>query len=179
MISIPFVLITDALLLASRTSSSVTTFQPSLPPAVKLTMFSEVLPFLTSIATTVPLTFSQLFFTFNLWAGLVIIAAGAYGDKRTIFSGVCGAAIGSSIGYFLGFDVSNGLWGFNSALTAMALYPTFGMPLWGALASAGVTALLQPLALNIFGFLGLPSLSFSFCLSTVLLLRLWQKISAK
>lgn len=174
-ISLPFIIVADALLLASRASPSVTAVQFSLPPSVQLTMITDVVPFLTSVASTVPLTFSQLFFTCNLYGGAAILAAGALADKRTIFSGACGAAIGTTIGFLLGFDVSNGMWGFNSALTAMALYPTFGMPLAGALASAGITALVQPLALIFFGSCGLPALSFSFCLSTIALLRFYQR----
>lgn len=174
-VSIPFLIVADAALLAVRAIPSASAIQFSMPPPISLTMFSDFVPFVTSIATTIPLTFSQLFFTFNFWGGVAIILSAIIGDKRTILSGACGAAIGSTVGFFLGFDVSDGLWGFNSALTAMALYPTFGIPFWGALGFAGVTALLQPLAMAIFGFFGLPALSFSFCVTTITALRFSRK----
>eukprot|EP01127_Copromyxa_protea_P007487 TRINITY_DN1739_c0_g1_i1.p1 TRINITY_DN1739_c0_g1~~TRINITY_DN1739_c0_g1_i1.p1 ORF type:complete len:357 (+),score=32.22 TRINITY_DN1739_c0_g1_i1:126-1073(+) len=175
-VSIPFIMVAQLSLLASRSFPSLSAIQFAPPPPVDITMFPEFLPWLSYIASTVPLTFSQLFFTANTWVGVAIIAAGFLGDRRVMSSAVLGAAIGTSVGYFLGYDVANGLWGFNSALTAMALYPTFGLPLWGALTAAGLSAALQPIALTIFGNAGLPALSFSFCLCTITFLRLYQKI---
>jgi len=174
LISIPFIIVMDSLLLAAR-SLSIPTVSFSMPPPINLLPFNDFVTSLSTIPPTVPLTFSQLFFSFSPFIGAGIIAAAAIGDRKTIFSGVCGAAIGSSIGMLLGFDVSNGLWGFNSALTAMGLYPTFGLPFLGAMAGAGVTALVQPLAMQMFGFFGLPSLSFSFCLTCLMVLRLYQR----
>lgn len=119
---------------------------------------------------TVPLTLTQCFFTQSLPAGIAILVTSLLTNYKVALSGASGAAIGLFIGMALGFDVSNGIWGFNSALTAMCLYPTFGKPWWSAPLGAAMAALTYPLALTFFGSYGLPALSVTFVGSTILCL---------
>ena len=99
----------------------------------------------------------------------------AFGDKKAVFSVSAGALIGNSIGFFFGFDVSNGLWGFNSALTSVALYSAFGQPLWRALVMAGVTGVVHPVIYMGFCSMGLASFSMPFCIITMVIINLFKK----
>jgi len=142
------------------------------PPLPTSITFPGVEEFVTRVASATPLTFTQLFFNQNWIGSFGMWTVAALTDYRTAISGAGGAAIGIAGGLLMGFDISSGLWGFNSALSAMCVYPTFGKTFPLAMLAATISTLTYPLALNFFGSFGFPALSFTFCVGTVIALKL-------
>jgi len=159
-ISLPFVLATNTLLLASRPFSSITSV-PFSAPNLALSLPTD----LAAVLHSIPVTFSNLFFMNEFWTGLFILGACAsLGDRRVAISGIAGAAIGSLVGAFFGLGYTCA---FMSALTSMGLYPYFGATVSAALTGAALTGVVQVALMTAFGFFGLPALSAPFCLTTI------------
>ncbi len=112
---------------------------------------------------------SQIFVVESYLTGAGIIGAiGMYSPKLALHA-LGGSVIGSIIGIFSGADVSNvamGLWGYNSALTSMAVGTFFvnsreaiALSAFGAASSAALFGAMQP----VFGMHGVPCLTLPFC----------------
>jgi len=90
---------------------------------------------------------------------------------------IAGAAIGSIIGASFGYGYTAG--GVMSSLTAMALFPSFGAPLWAALIGSAIASVFQLICADVFGYFGLRALSTSFCLTSICILLLLKKWNQK
>jgi urea transporter len=138
---------------------------PSLPTAVDLLLGSS----LTSL--------SQIFVVNNGWTGLGVAVAIASYSPALAAHALAGAAMGSATGY-LGLaapaaDVAAGLWGYNGALTSMAV-AVFGAGQNSrsstnvvALSAAGAAT--SSLLLGACSWLPVPALTVPFCLTSSIL----------
>lgn len=112
---------------------------------------------------------SQIFVVESAMSGAIITYSIGMYSPGLAGHAIMGSAIGSLMGGILGADLSElamGLWGFNSALTSMAVgvffvhsTPTIALSAGGAAATAAVFGALQ----TIFGAYGAPCLTLPFC----------------
>ena len=120
-----------------------------------------------------PLTgISQIFVVESALAGGVIAAGGIASYSPGLAAhAVAGSAVGALTGACLGApgsEIASGLWGFNSALTSMAVgvffvhsTPTMVFSAGGAAATAAVFGAMK----EIFGVYGSPCLTLPFCVT--------------
>jgi urea transporter len=114
---------------------------------------------------------SQIFVVESALSGSVIVLGIANYSQGLAAHAVAGSAIGTVVGAILGADSSEiavGLWGFNSALTSMAVgtffvhsVPTMALSAGGAAATAAVFGAMK----TMFGVYGSPCLTLPFCVT--------------
>jgi urea transporter len=117
-----------------------------------------------------PLTgISQIFVVESALSGGVILGGISMYSQGLAAHALAGSAIGTLAGAFLAADsteIAMGLWGFNSALTSMAV-GTFFVHSTAAMAlsagGAGATAILFGAMKTVFGAYGAPCLTLPFC----------------
>lgn len=117
---------------------------------------------------------SQLFLADSLVAGILILVGILICSRIAGVMALLGSAIGGLIGLAIGadgFEIYHGLWGYNSFITAVAIGGFFLVPTWRSvtygLAAAVAAALLNGALMVVMGSWGVPSLTLSFCITTV------------
>jgi urea transporter len=117
---------------------------------------------------------SQLFLADSWIAGILILIGILFCSRIAMVMALLGSAIGGLIGLAFGadgFDIYHGLWGYNSFITAVAVGGFFLVPTWRsvayALAAAVAAAVLYGALSVILGSWGVPSLTLSFCITTI------------
>ena len=128
-----------------------------------------VAPGMKEIALSPLVGISQIFVVNSATTGAGIAAATYTYSPKLAAHAVGGSATGCLVGMMLGADLSTvamGLWGYNSALTSMAIGTFFVHSRWsmvlsasGAAASAAVFGAMPTL----FGSYGVPCLTLPFC----------------
>lgn len=120
---------------------------------------------------------SQLFLADGVLSGLLILIGIFICSPIAMVMALVGSAIGGLIGLALGangFDIYHGLWGYNSFITAVAVGGFFLVPTWRsvayALVAAVAAAILHGALTVILGSWGVPALTLSFCITTVVFL---------
>eukprot|EP00934_Nitzschia_sp_Nitz4_P004965 Nitzschia sp. Nitz4//scaffold53_size117307//94941//95978//NITZ4_003780-RA/size117307-processed-gene-0.20-mRNA-1//1//CDS//3329554235//4955//frame0 len=119
-----------------------------------------------------PLTgISQIFVVESALSGAVILGGISTYSQGLAAHALAGSLIGTATGAMLGADSSElamGLWGFNPALTSMAVgtffvhsNPTMALSAGGAAATAAVFGAMK----GVFGAMGAPCLTLPFCFS--------------
>jgi urea transporter len=117
---------------------------------------------------------SQLFLADSWVAGILILVGILFCSRIAMLMALLGSAIGGLIGLALGADgfaIYHGLWGYNSFITAVAIGGFFLVPTWRSviygLAAAVAAAILNGALMVIMGGWGVPSLTLSFCITTI------------
>lgn len=115
----------------------------------------------------------QIFLLGNALAGLLFVVALAVSNWRAALWAVVGSAVGIGTAWLFGASeaaLSQGLYSFSPALTAIALGCTFRHSIPLAIVGAVVTTFIQAAVDVVLSPLGLPALTSPFCLATWLLL---------
>jgi len=173
--TIAFNLVTLTLLLRLQplleVTSSATTGNAEIDLTTSTTTAAEATTTSFSDLLLAPLTgLSQIFVVESVWTGMGIVAALASYSPQLAGYAVTGSLTGSVIGYTVyggaPTEVAAGLWGFNSALTALGVGVFFVptpqsrlLAIGGAAATAAVFGAMQ----TVFGMAGSPCLTLPFC----------------
>ena len=125
---------------------------------------------------------SQIFFQDDLIVGLIFLLGLLANSTRAALLAAAGSLTGSLIALLIGAAdsaVFHGLYGFNSALSALAVATLIGKPGWrtliAALLCAAVAAIATGAMIPLLRPAGLPVLSAPFCLSSWIFLLALQK----
>jgi urea transporter len=117
---------------------------------------------------------SQLFLADSWVAGVLILVGILLCSRIAMVMALVGSAAGGLIGLALGADgfaIYHGLWGYNSFITAVAIGGFFLVPTWRSvtygLAAAVAAAILNGALMVILNSWGAPSLTLSFCITTI------------
>ena len=114
---------------------------------------------------------SQIFVVESAWSGGIIAGGIAMYSPGLAAHAVVGSTIGAAVGAMMGVDTSEltiGLWGFNSALTSVAVGVFFVHSGRTAVLSAGgaaATAAVFGAMKTVFGAFGVPCLTLPFCVT--------------
>ncbi|MEM9088024.1 MAG: urea transporter [Cyanobacteria bacterium P01_F01_bin.53] len=126
------------------------------------------------LAAALPIGVGQVFLAGKLISGLLILLAVALCTPLGALVGIIGGGLGLLAGLLLGIapnTIYAGLWGYNAVLCAMAIGGIFYAPNLKSIVIGGVTAFLSAMLGGglglLFGTLGLPALTVSFCLATI------------
>jgi len=134
-------------------------------------LFSSAEGFATKLVQAVPLSITQLCFTSGptvtfgaLFCGLLLAL-----DRRVCEAALIGGTIGCTFGLIYGYEASPMLlmFGLNSALCGMALYPTFGGNRFTAVAGATLCALIYPGFIYLTNVAGVLAFTAPFCAATI------------
>ena len=114
---------------------------------------------------------SQIFVVNNALSGAIILAGIAVYSREAAAHTLLGSSIGCATGVIMGADpaaICDGLWGFNPALTSLAISvfftPTVGMHAL-SVGGAGASTVLASGMGPAFGVLGAPAGTLPFCLT--------------
>ena len=161
-LTLPFCLITWVLL--AVVPPSLTTPLEAIQPAAATTPLETLL-------LGIPHSFGQVFLCSSLTSGCLVAIAVVIASPMAAGLGVIGAIIGMTSSLIQGADasaVAQGLWGYNSVLTAIALGGIFHTPssrsILLAMLGASLATLLQVLQIRMIGIL--PPLTLSFVITT-------------
>lgn len=137
-----------------------------------------------SLTIAVFIGFGQIFLADKLLSGILVFLAIAYDTRIGAAIGLTGSIIGLLTGLILGAkpeDLYMGLWGYNSILTAIAIGGIFYVPNLRSYFVAGIaacfTAIMAQITAVLLGIWGLPSLTLPFCISTILVLIVFPRLS--
>ncbi len=115
----------------------------------------------------------QIFFQDDLIAGFIVLLGLLANSARAALLAVAGALTGSLVAMLIGAAdsaVFHGFYGFNSALSALAVGTIVGKPGWrtplAALLCAAVAAIATAAMIPLLRSAGLPALSAPFCISS-------------
>lgn len=153
------------------TLTSLMRTRPLLPPDISSDANSVdvAVPGIMELVVS-PLTgISQIFVVESALSGAVVVAGISMYSQGLAAHAIIGSTVGTFVGAMLGADVSElamGLWGFNSALTSMAVgtffvhsTPTVALSVGGAAATATVFGAMKA----VFSAYGAPCLTLPFC----------------
>ncbi len=165
-LTFPFVLLTWALLLCLAASGAVPPAEaaPAAPTCARLSAATLAEGWLKGV--------SQVFLINSAITGALFLAGLAVSDLRAALWCAAGSAI--AIGAAVLFNgepraIADGLYGFNPALTGIAIGSVFTIgrrPAWPAIAAIIATLPFQAAVGALAGWAGLPTLTAPFCLTT-------------
>lgn len=165
-LTLPFVLTTWGLLRLSRLTYAGA--EPSDIPVAALSVTSVAEGWLKGV--------SEVFLIDSWVTGLLFVTALAVGSRQAALWALVGSAVGMWTAWMRGGDVTaiaDGLYGFNSALTALALGAVFRRfsvdTVCIALTGAILTVFVQDIFAYLLGPLSLPVLTAPFCVTTMIM----------
>lgn len=182
--SMPFVLVSWLFLLAARAMEGLPAEGLATPalPATSMTMTAAHGTFWIFHGWLRGI--SQVFLIDSSFSGLLILLGLAYANGWSAFWAAVGSALALGVALLFGCggsEVAQGLYGFSSVLTGVALGAIFYPPSWRSAlwALVGVVAtLFVQAAMNVALMpLGLPALTFPFCLTSWLFLLPMLRLS--
>lgn len=166
-LTLPFILATWAVLLTAQTAG-IDPAEPAIAPTVAASAVA--------IGQGALKGLSQIFLIDSWVAGCIFLAGLWAASRRAALLALAGSAAGMAAGYCCGcpwLEISQGLWGFSPALTAIAVGHTFRDAKAGWLRSAMtvtaavmLTVVIQMIAAPALAAAGLPVLTIPFCAAT-------------